>query len=159
MDLRLVITALTINTNLERVGDLAENIFRNFLNIKKKPDFLGNTKYSEMAKLTRQMISNAIDSFNNNDAQLAIKVIEMDNELDDLFAENRTIVINIMKEDPTKIDEALGILEICRHFERIGDHATNIAEDVYFIVEAQLIKHKYEKYIYSEINDEEEEET
>jgi len=158
MDLRLVITALTISTNLERVGDLAENIARNNLVLKKKPDFLNDTRYSEMTKIVKEMIRDAIDSFNNYDADLAKKVIEYDNQLDDLFAENREIVIRIMKEDPQKIDEALGVLEICRHLERIGDHTTNIAEDVYFIVEAQLIKHKYEKYIYSEIDDGEEEE-
>jgi phosphate transport system protein len=155
MDLRLVISALTINTNLERVGDLAENIARNYLKIEKKPDFIDQTKYYDMAKIVQQMIKEAIDSFNNNDPKLAREVIEFDNQLDDLFAENREIIINLMKSDPTKIDEALCVLEISRHMERIGDHATNIAEDVYFIVEAQLIKHKYEKFIYSEMNEEE----
>jgi phosphate transport system protein len=158
IDLRLVLTALTINTNLERVGDLSENIARNFLTIGKKPELLGSSKYSEMAVTVKEMIRSAIDSFNNYDAALAKKVIELDNNLDELFAENRKIIIDFMKADPQKIDEALSILEICRHLERIGDHATNIAEDVYFIVEAQLIKHKYEKYIYSEIDEDEEEE-
>ncbi len=158
MDLRLVISALTINTNLERVGDLAENIANNYLELNKKPSFLADTKYSEMTEIVRQMISDSIDSFNNYDAELAKKVIESDDQLDRLFAENRQIVIKIMKEDPQKIDEALAILEICRHLERIGDHATNISEDVYFIVEAELIKHKYEKYINSEINIDEDDE-
>ena len=90
---------------------------------------------------------------------MAKKVIELDNKLDDLFAENRQILISIMKSDSSKIDEALSLLEICRHFERIGDHSTNIAEDVYFLVEAQLIKHKYEKYIFDEIDEDNEEET
>jgi phosphate transport system protein len=156
MDLRLVISALTINTNLERVGDLAENIARNYLKIKRKPDFINETKYFEMTKLVRLMIKEAIDSFNNKDAKLAKKVLEADNQLDELFAENRQIIINLMKSDPSKIDEALIILEISRHIERIGDHSTNIAEDVYFIVEAQLIKHRYEKFIYSEIEDDDE---
>ncbi len=106
----------------------------------KRPDFISQTKYYEMAKHVKLMIKDAIDSFNNYDAALAKKVIEYDDELDNLFAENRKIVINFMKEDSHKIDGALAILEICRHLERIGDHATNIAEDVYFIVEAQLIK-------------------
>lgn len=159
MDLRLVITGLTINTNLERVGDLAENISRVFLELKEKPNFLAKTKYSEMATSVKRMISQAIDSFNNNDAELAKTVIESDNQLDELFTQNRKIVVDIMKADPTQIDAALGILEVCRHFERIGDHATNIAEDVYFIVEAQLIKHKYEKYIFAEIDEENEEES
>ena len=158
MDLRLVISALTINTNLERVGDLAENIARNYLKIKKKPAFITETKYYEMAKIVKQMIKDAIDSFNNNDPKLAKKVIESDDHLDELFVENKDLIINLMKADPSKIDEALTLLEIARHIERIGDHATNIAEDVYFIVEAQLIKHKYEKYIYSEIEEENDDE-
>lgn len=156
MDLRLVISALTINTNLERIGDLAENIARSYLELKKKPDFIERTNFAEMTKIVKSMIGDSIDSFNNNDAELAKKVIEMDNRLDNLFAENRKIIIGLMKEDPDRIDKALNILEICRHLERAGDHATNIAEDVYFIVEAQLIKHKYEKYIFSEIEDDEE---
>ena len=158
MDLRLVITALTINTNLERVGDLAENIARNFINLGNKPSFIGDTNYFEMSKIVKKMIKDAIESFNNNDAELSKKVIEYDNKLDNLFSENRKIVIDKMKSDPTYIDEALSILEICRHIERIGDHATNIAEDVYFIVEAQLIKHKYEKFISSEMAEGEDEE-
>jgi phosphate transport system protein len=158
MDLRLVISALTINTNLERVGDLAENIARNYLKIKNKPVFITETKYFEMSKIVKEMIKDAIDSFNNNDPKLAKKVIESDNHLDELFAENRNLLINLMKADPLKIDEALTLLEISRHIERIGDHATNIAEDVYFIVEAQLIKHKYDKFIYSEIEEEDDSE-
>ena len=159
MDLRLVISALTINTNLERIGDLAENIARNYLALEKRPEFISQTKYYEMAKHVKLMIKDAIDSFNNYDATLAKKVIEYDNLLDNLFAENRKIVIDIMKADAHKIDGALAILEICRHIERIGDHCTNIAEDVYFIVEAQLIKHKYEKYILDEMEEDSDEET
>lgn len=158
MDLRLVISALTINTNLERVGDLAENISNSFLKLGKKPAFLTESKHSEMSELVKLMIRKAIDSFNNNDAELAKEVLELDNKLDSLFAENRQLLINIMKSDSSKIDEALSLLEISRHFERIGDHATNVAEDVYFIVEAQLIKHKYEKYIYTDLDEDEESE-
>ncbi|MFZ1292545.1 MAG: phosphate signaling complex protein PhoU [Melioribacteraceae bacterium] len=157
IDLRLVLSALTINTNLERLGDLAKNIARSFQILKKKPVFLDSTKFHEMSIIVRKMIKDAIDSFNNNDAELAKKVIEADVNLDNLFAENRKILIAIMKEDANNIDAALSLMEISRHFERAGDHSTNIAEDVYFIVEAQLIKHKYEKYIYSEIEEEDDE--
>ncbi|MBK8945813.1 MAG: phosphate signaling complex protein PhoU [Ignavibacteriae bacterium] len=156
IDLRLVLSALTINTNLERIGDLAKNIARSFQNLKKKPAFINSTHFHDMTIIVKKMLKDAIDSFNNNDAELAKKVIESDVKLDNLFAENRKLLINIMKENSNNIDEALSILEICRHLERTGDHSTNIAEDVYFIVEAQLIKHKYEKYIYSEIEDEDE---
>lgn len=159
MDLRLVISALTINTNLERVGDLAENITKISQELKDQPSFIKETKYFEMATIVKKMMRHAIDSFNNNDPELAKKVIELDTQVDSLFAENRKIVIAKMKEDPSQIDNALGVLDICRHIERIGDHSTNIAEDVYFIVEAQLIKHKYEKYILNEIAEDNEEET
>ncbi len=159
IDLRLVLTALTINTNLERLGDLARNIARSFQTLKRKPSFLDSTLYGEMTLIAKQMIKDAIDSYNNNDAELAKKVIESDTKLDSLFLENRKILIEIMKKEPNNIDDALSILEISRHLERAGDHSTNIAEDVYFIVEAQLIKHKYEKYIFSEIEEDEEEES
>ncbi|MCB9247340.1 MAG: phosphate signaling complex protein PhoU [Ignavibacteriales bacterium] len=155
IDLRLVLSALTINTNLERLGDLAKNIARSLQILKRKPHFLGITKFDEMSVLVKKMIKDAIDSFNNNDAELAKKVIEADIKLDALFAENRKIIIQIMKNDSNDIDEALSLLEISRHLERAGDHSTNIAEDVYFIVEAELIKHRYEKYIYSEMDQDE----
>jgi phosphate transport system protein len=155
LDLRLVISALTINTNLERIGDLAEHIATSHLVELKNHKLLEKTKYAEMTVLVKEMLKHSIDSFNNEDAELAKKVIEMDDQLDKLFAENRKVVISAMKQNPTIIDEALAILEVTRHIERIGDHATNIAEDVYFIVEAQLIKHKYAKYIFSDMDSEE----
>ncbi|PID57305.1 MAG: phosphate transport system regulatory protein PhoU [Ignavibacteriae bacterium] len=158
IDLRLVISALTINTNLERIGDLAEHIARTIIRLQKKPNFLKDTKYLEMNTIVKKMLRGAIDSFNNGDPDLAKKVITQDNELDELFVENRKLVIEMMKQNPKIIDEALSVLEICRHLERIGDHSTNIAEDVYFIVEAQFIKHKYEKYIMSELTDNDDEE-
>ena len=157
MDLRLVISALTINTNLERIGDLAENIARNYLTVGKKPSILNLSKYPEMSIIVKDMIKDSIDSFNNYNADLAKKVIESDDRLDELFADNRKEIIVLMKKDAETIDEALAVLEICRHLERIGDHCTNIAEDVYFIVEAHLIKHKYEKYIYTDLEEEDEE--
>ncbi len=156
IDLRLVISALTINTNLERLGDLAKNIAKSFQILKKKPLFLEKTNFVEMTITVKKMIKDAIDSFNNNDAILARKVIEADTTLDALFAENRKILIEIMKKDSNDIDEAISILEMSRHLERAGDHSTNIAEDVYFIVEAQLIKHRYDKFIISEMAQDEE---
>ncbi|MEJ2615223.1 MAG: phosphate signaling complex protein PhoU [Ignavibacteriaceae bacterium] len=135
MDLRLIMSAITMNTNLERIGDGAVNIAENFLVIKKKPAFINRIKYFEMVKMVKEMIRNSIDSFINNDPKLAAKVIETDKIVDRYNQENH---------------------EILRQIERLGDHATNISEDVYFIVEAQMIKHKYEKYLFHE--DEEDEE-
>ncbi|MHB1686092.1 MAG: phosphate signaling complex protein PhoU [Ignavibacteriaceae bacterium] len=157
MDLRLIMSALTINTNLERIGDIAVNIAENFLILKSKPDFISQTKYFEMASLVKEMIRNAIDSFIQNDPKLAQKVIQTDSIVDNYNIENHQILINLMKEKPDNIEPAVALLVISRQLERLGDHATNVAEDVFFIVEAQMIKHKYEKYILDDNPDDDDE--
>ena len=155
MDLRLIMSSLIINNNLERVGDIAVNIAESFLEMKKKPDFMKRIHYEEMAKLVKTMIRNAIDSFIEGNAQLAKTAIESDDTVDDYNKENRKILIEIMKENKENIEPGVALLVISRQLERMGDHATNIAEDVYFIVEAQMIKHKYEKLFSNAIDDEE----
>jgi phosphate transport system protein len=157
MDLRLIMSSLIINNNLERAGDIAVNIAESFLELKKKPDFMGRIHFDEMSKLVKTMIRNAIDSFIEGNAQLAKTVIEADNIVDDLNRENRKILIEIMKESRENIEPGVAMLVISRQLERLGDHATNIAEDVYFIVEAQMIKHKYEKIFTNAIDEEEDE--
>lgn len=158
MDLRLIMSSLTINNNLERIGDIAVNMAENFLIMKKKPQFIVQSRFYDMSKIVKTMIRNAIDAFIENDAKLAQKVIQTDNILDNYNIENHQILIDIMKQSPDNIEAAVALLVICRQMERLGDHATNIAEDVFFIVEAQMIKHKYEKYIFNEEQDEEDEE-
>jgi phosphate transport system protein len=155
MDLRFIMSALTMNTNLERIGDIAVNICQNFLIIKRKPIFIDKIHYNEMTSLVREMLKGAFDSFINNDPKLAAKVIETDKKLDQFNIENHQILKAIMKESPDNINDGVALLVISRQIERLGDHATNIAEDVYFIVEAQMIKHKYEKIIF-EHDDEDE---
>jgi phosphate transport system protein len=157
MDLRLIMSSLTINNNLERIGDLAVNIAEYFLLHKKKPAFIEKTKFLEMSKISKEMVKDSIDAFIENNAKLAQKVIKTDDLLDELNRENHKILIDIMKEKKENIEQAVGLLVTSRQMERMGDHATNIAEDVYFIVEAQLIKHKYEKYLMSDDEEEEEE--
>lgn len=156
-DLRFIMSAIMINSNLERIGDIAVNIAENFLLLKKKPLFMEKSKFTPMANLVKEMIRNSIDSFINNDRKLAQKVIEADDILDKYNAENHQILIDIMKENKDNIEAAVALLVICRQLERSGDHATNIAEDVYFIVEAQMIKHKYVKYLFGEIEEDDDE--
>lgn len=152
-DLRLIMSSLTINNNLERIGDIAVNICENFLLHKRKPSFYDRTKFSAMTIVVKEMIKSAIDSFIGQNAKLAEEVIKNDDELDRLNRENHSIMINIMKEDKDNIEIGVAFLVMSRQLERMGDHATNIAEDVYFIVEAQLIKHNYEKFFSREIED------
>ncbi|HRI47275.1 MAG: phosphate signaling complex protein PhoU [Ignavibacteriaceae bacterium] len=149
MDLRLIMSALTINSNLERIGDITVNIADSFLIAGRKPAFYPRLKIFEMSKIVKEMIKNAIDSFIDNNASLAKKVIETDDLLDEMNRYNHKVLIEIMKEDKNNIEEAVSYLVITRMLERMGDHATNIAEDVYFIVEAQMIKHNYEKFIFN----------
>jgi phosphate transport system protein len=157
IDLRLIMSALTINTNLERMGDIAVNIVENSALLGKKPEWINKTHFSEMAKIAREMIRLSIDSFIQDDAKLAKKVIETDVVLDNYNKENHRILIDIMKENPENIQKAVALLVISRQIERLGDHATNIAEDVYFIVEARMVKHKYEKLLFAEDSDTDEE--
>ncbi len=156
MDLRYIMSSLTINSNLERIGDIAVNISENILLIKKKPSFYGQTKIAEMFKIVQQMLKNAIDSFIGENAELAKKVILSDDIIDKMNAENHVILKEIMKKSSDNIEPAVALLVISRELERLADHTTNIAEDVFFIVEAQMIKHKYEKYLFGDEEEEEE---
>lgn len=150
MDLRYIMSSLTINSNLERIGDIAVNIAENVVLIQKKPEFFHDTKLEEMFNLTKRMLKNSIDAFIGGNPELAKEVILTDDVVDRLNAENHQILKSIMKQSPENIEAAVALLVISRELERLADHATNIAEDVFFIVEAQMIKHKYEKYIFGE---------
>lgn len=156
MDLRYIMSSLTINSNLERIGDIAVNIAENIILIKHKPEFYLNTKLEEMFKLTQTMLKNSIDAFIGGNPELAKEVILADDIVDRLNAENHQILKSIMKQNPDYIEAAIALLVISRELERLADHSTNIAEDVFFIVEAQMIKHKYEKFIFGEDDNDEE---
>ena len=153
MDLRLIMSSMTINNNLERIGDIAANIAEYITILNKKPVFFDQTKLDEMFKVVKQMLKNAIDSYIGGNEELARSVIDADNYLDKLNVENYKIFIKIMKQDPENIEPAIVLLVMSRQIERMGDHCTNIAEDVFFIVEANLVKHKYEKYLFADDKD------
>jgi phosphate transport system protein len=150
MDLRLIMSSLTINNNLERIGDIAVNIAEYVEMIKKKPDFFNQTKLEQMFKVAKQMLKDAIDSYVEGNEALAKSVIEADNNLDQLNFDNHKILIGIMKQNPDNIEPAVALLVMSRQVERLGDHCTNIAEDVFFIIEAHIVKHKYEKYLFAD---------
>jgi phosphate transport system protein len=153
MDLRLIMSSMTINNNLERIGDIAANIAEYITILNKKPVFFDQTKLDEMFKVVKQMLKNAIDSYIGGNEELARSVIDADNYLDKLNVENYKIFIKIMKQNPDNIEPAIVLLVMSRQIERMGDHCTNIAEDVFFIVEANLVKHKYEKYLFADDKD------
>jgi len=153
IDLRSIISALSINNDLERIGDLSVNISERVLELERMPEFIDQTKFSEMCIAVEQMLKDSIDAYIHTDAELAKKVIAADDELDELNNINCNGLKEMMKKDPKLIDEAIILFVLSRQMERIGDHCTNIAEDVYFIVEAQLIKHKFEKELFLDEED------
>lgn len=157
MDLRLIMSSLTINTNLERVGDLAANIARFAKEISQKPVYYEEMQFREIANKAMQMVSIAIDSFIENDPELAKSVLVMENELDEMVHANHKLLIEIMKRDCDFIDTAVKFYTMFNHFERLGDHSTNIAEDVFFIVEAQNIKHRYYDILFNDDEDDDDE--
>lgn len=155
MDLRLIMSSLTINNNLERIGDISVNVAEYIIMIKKKPSFYSQTNLEEMFKVVKQMLKDAIDSYVAGNEILARSVIDADNALDKLNFDNHKILVEIMKQKPDNIEPGIALLVMSRQLERLGDHCTNIAEDVFFIVEAHLVKHKYEKYLFADDKDDE----
>lgn len=142
MDLRLIMSALKINSNLERMGDLAVNIARNAKDLKNLPDFMQRLHFEEIGRIAREMIKKSFDSFINNDAELAKSVIAIDNQLDEIVKINSKTLIEIMKEKSENVENAVIIYSALQEIERLGDHAVNISEEVYFIIKAQSLKHR-----------------
>jgi phosphate transport system protein len=140
-DLRTIVAAVKINTDLERVGDLAVNIaeaarrYRTHAPVKKLIDI------PRMATIAQTMLRDALDAFVRRDIDLAQHVLSEDDRLDDLKTQIFRELLTFMLQDPTTIEPSLDLILISRHLERIGDHATNIAEDVIFIISARDVRH------------------
>ena len=141
IDLRLLMSAMGINHELERIGDIAVNLAERVDAIRDHKGLLYEIKLSERADQARDMVKRAIDSFVNNDPGLAREICGRDNVVDAFNAEIFTRLIDKMKADPAVIEPAAHLMILTRHLERLADHATNIAENVVFLVDAKLIKH------------------
>lgn len=144
IDLRLLMAALKINNELERIGDIAVNLAERVKPLKAFTDFSKETGIHEMAIAARTMVKNAIDSFVNNDPDLAREILKADDKIDELDARNFNEMIERMQESAKNIVPAAHLMILSRHIERLADHATNIAEDVIFLVNAKIIKHHAE---------------
>jgi phosphate transport system protein len=141
-DLRAVVGAIKINTDLERVGDLAVNIAQAGERYLAHPPVKPLIDIPRMAGLAQQMLHDALDAFVRLDAALAKRVLDRDDELDGLKAQVFRELLTYMLQDAVTIQPSLDLILISRHLERIGDHATNIAEDVIFIVSARDVRHQ-----------------
>ncbi|HVO11971.1 MAG TPA: phosphate signaling complex protein PhoU [Vicinamibacteria bacterium] len=143
-DLRLITSAMKINADLERIGDQAVNIAEGALTLIPQPPLKPLIDIPRMAALAEKMIRDALDAFVRKDAALARDVLRRDDEVDDLKDQIFRELLLYMMEDPGTIARALSVILISRNLERIGDHATNIAEDVIFITEAKDVRHHAE---------------
>jgi len=150
MDLRFVFSAITINTSLERIGDHAANIAKGISETNYTVEELELVDFNKTAGLANEMIGKSIESFNKKDAALAKEVLGLEENMNVLCKKNADILKKYLKKNPDRIDEALFIYDMIHGFERIGDLSTNIVEDVYFIIEAQNIRHKYEQIFFDD---------
>jgi phosphate transport system protein len=141
VDLRAIVSAVKINTDLERVGDLAINIAEAVRRYMRHPPVKELIDIPRMADLAQAMLRDSLDSYVRRDVDLAQNVLNEDDELDSLKTQVFRDLLTYMLDDPATIEPSLDLILISRHLERIGDHATNIAEDVIFMVLAKDVRH------------------
>jgi phosphate transport system protein len=143
IDLRRVVTAIKINSNLERMADLAEEIAERAVALASLPPVAIPTKFQLMTDMVVTMVRQALDAFFRLDAQQARRVARLDDEVDRFNREIIDELLNLMK-DPAAVDAGLSLFSATRHLERIADYATNIVEDVVYLVEGTIIRHRPE---------------
>jgi phosphate transport system protein len=140
-DLRAIVAAVKINTDLERVGDLAVNIAEAAKRYLQHPPVKPLIDIPRMGDIAQRMLRDALDAFVRRDIRLAEAVLAADDTLDALKTQIFRELLTFMLSEPSTIEPALDLILISRHLERIGDHATNIAEDVIFMVSARDVRH------------------
>jgi len=140
-DLRVIVSGVKINSDLERIGDFAVNIAEATLRYVRHPAVKPLIDIPKMGEIAQGMLRDALDAYVRHDAALAKDVLDRDDELDRLKDQVFRELLSVMLDDPTKTEPALELVLISRHLERIGDHATNIAEDVIFIESGHDVRH------------------
>jgi phosphate transport system protein len=145
VDLRAIVSAVKINNDLERVGDLAVNICEAAVRYMKHPPVKPLVDIPRMAVIAQEMLRDALDAYVRRDVSMAAAVLDRDDELDDLKTQVFRELLGYMERDKGTVSASLDLILISRHLERIGDHATNIAEDVIFMVSARDVRHQSEE--------------
>jgi phosphate transport system protein len=140
-DLRFIVAATKINGELERIGDLVINITENVHVLAQHPPLKPLIDIPRMADLARQMVRDSLDAFIRGDALQAQSVIMADDQVDALKDQVLRELLTYMIADPHTIERSLALILISRHLERIGDHATNIAEDVIYMIQGRDVRH------------------
>jgi len=141
IDLRFIGALLKLNNDLERIGDLAVNIAERaiYLATTERTDI--SFDYREMTQKTEAMLQKSFDSFVDMNTALAREVIDSDDEVDEIERQIVAKTVEAIRQNPDQVDRLLHHMFVAKHLERIADHATNIAEDVIYMVEGEIVRH------------------
>lgn len=140
-DLRFITIGLKISKDLERMGDLAVNIVENATEINKEPPLKPYIDLPVMTSKVQKMVKDALDAFVKRDAPLAETVCRMDDEVDDLKSRIFDELVGLMQNNSNAVGRGVRLIAVAKHLERVADHATNIAEEVIFMVQGKDIRH------------------
>ncbi len=144
VDLRFIIAVIKINNDLERIGDEAVNIAERVIYLGTRTPLSVTFDYSEMSVKTIKMVKDSLDALVNLDLELALKLRDDDNAIDDLNRGFFQKVSNSLPDNPENAGSLIQLFLISRHLERIADHATNIAEEVIYLIEGVIHRHRRE---------------
>ncbi len=142
IDLRFIISVLKINNDLERIGDLAANIAGRTMALANEPEIQTPGTITRMTEIVQSMLRDSLDALVNLDRKKAIRVCEMDDEVDDLHHGMYHYVYEKMLADPTHAESWLQLIGVSRYLERSADHCTNIAQDVLYLVDGSIYRHR-----------------
>lgn len=145
-DLRFIVTVMKVNNDLERMGDLAVNIAERAAYLSARNPIKIPLNFPKMLEKTQEMLHDSLNALVNLDTNIARQVCQEDDEVDALNREMYVVLQDLMREDSDAIKRAVHTLSISRHLERIADLATNVAEDVIFMVEGEIVRHRLEDY-------------
>jgi len=147
VDLRFVLAVLKINSNLERIGDIADGIARYVIDVDTRfsDELLKTTQVIEMFETANSIIQDAATAFENEDTKLARTIFKKDEKLDDINVNASYVIADFIKNHSDQVRESLHILSMIRKLERVGDQGKNIAEEIIFYIEAKVLKHRLEK--------------
>jgi phosphate transport system protein len=141
VDLRFLVAVIKINNDLERIADEAVNIAKRVENIVSRENAGVTFDYATMAEKVQLMLQKSLDSLVNMDVDTAFKVVTMDDEVDEIHRQAYDVIKQQIERQPEQSGGLINIYLISRHLERIADHATNIAEEVIYMIEGEIVRH------------------
>jgi len=141
-DLRYIVTVLKMNNDLERIGDLAKNCAQQSVHVAEQRGLVIPYDLKGMAEKVQKMLQCSLDALVESDSLLARKVLEADDEVDAIDAQMYPDVQAAIREHPEQMQSLIRLLKVAQNLERIGDHATNIAEDVIYMIEGNIVRHR-----------------